>query len=443
MLIIYNTKLCYAHKEFYFYPQQFNINMRDIFEKIRNNRGPLGQHAKESHGYFTFPKLEGEIAPVMKFRGKDVLTWSINNYLGLSNLPEVRKVDADAARDWGLGYPMGARMMSGQTKEHEQLENELAEFMDKEAGYLLNFGYQGCMSAIEALVGRNDVIVYDSESHACMIDGVRLHQGKRKVFLHNDMESFDKQMAIATKLVEQSGGGILVVTEGVFGMSGDQGKLKEIVEFRKSGKYDFRLFVDDAHGFGTLGEKGQGAGEHQGVQDEIDVLFGTFAKSMASVGAFVCSTEDVINYLAYNMRSQIFAKSLPMPLVIGALKRLELLKGKEQREKLWTITNALQGGLKNAGFSLGNSNTCVTPVMLSGTLGEATNLTFDLRENHNLFCSIVVYPVVPKGMILLRLIPTAAHSLEDVAYTIDVFKKIKGKLDAGEYHSEKVLDTNA
>ncbi len=417
--------------------------MRDIFDKIKHNRGPLGQHAKESHGYFTFPKLEGEIAPIMKFRGKDVLTWSINNYLGLSNLPEVRKVDADASRDWGLGYPMGARMMSGQTKEHEQLEKELADFMDKEAGYLLNFGYQGCMSAIEALVGRNDVIVYDSESHACMIDGVRLHQGKRKVFLHNDMESFDKQMAIATKLVEQSGGGILVVTEGVFGMSGDQGKLKEIVEFRKSGKYDFRLFVDDAHGFGTLGEKGQGAGEFQGVQDEIDVLFGTFAKSMASVGAFVCSTEDVINYLAYNMRSQIFAKSLPMPLVIGALKRLELLKGKEQREKLWTITNALQGGLKKAGFSLGNSNTCVTPVMLSGTLGEATNLTFDLRENYNLFCSIVVYPVVPKGMILLRLIPTAAHSLENVEYTIDVFKKIKGKLDAGEYHSENVLDTNA
>ena len=269
--------------------------MRDIFDKIKHNRGPLGQHAKESHGYFTFPKLEGEIAPIMKFRGKDVLTWSINNYLGLSNLPEVRKVDADASRDWGLGYPMGARMMSGQTKEHEQLERELAEFMDKEAGYLLNFGYQGCMSSIEALVGRNDVIVYDSESHACMIDGVRLHQGKRKVFLHNDMESFDKQMAIATKLVEQSGGGILVVTEGVFGMSGDQGKLKEIIEFRKSGKYDFRLFVDDAHGFGTLGDKGQGAGEFQGVQNEIDVLFGTFAKSMASVGAFVCSTEDVIN----------------------------------------------------------------------------------------------------------------------------------------------------
>ena len=331
--------------------------MRDIFDKIKHNRGPLGQHAKESHGYFTFPKLEGEIAPIMKFRGKDVLTWSINNYLGLSNLPEVRKVDADASRDWGLGYPMGARMMSGQTKEHEQLERELAEFMDKEAGYLLNFGYQGCMSSIEALVGRNDVIVYDSESHACMIDGVRLHQGKRKVFLHNDMESFDKQMAIATKLVEQSGGGILVVTEGVFGMSGDQGKLKEIIEFRKSGKYDFRLFVDDAHGFGTLGDKGQGAGEFQGVQDEIDVLFGTFAKSMASVGAFVCSTEDVINYLAYNMRSQIFAKSLPMPLVIGALKRLELLKAKEQRDKLWNITNALQGGLKEAGFNLGNSNT--------------------------------------------------------------------------------------
>ena len=417
--------------------------MTDIFDKIKANRGPLGQHAKESHGYFTFPKLEGDIAPRMTFKGKEVLTWSINNYLGLSNLPEIRKADADAAQRWGLGYPMGARMMSGQTSEHEKLERQLADFMDKDACYLLNFGYQGCMSAIEALVDRNDVIVYDSESHACMVDGVRLHQGKRKVFKHNDMESFEKQMATATKLAEESGGGILVVTEGVFGMSGDQGKLKEIIEYRKSGKFQFRIFVDDAHGFGTLGEKGQGAGEIQGVQEEIDVLFGTFAKSMASVGAFVCSNDDIINYLAYNMRSQIFAKSLPMPLVVGALKRLELLKGTAQRDKLWTITNALQNGLKNAGFNLGNTNSCVTPVMLSGTLGEATNLTFDLRENHNLFCSIVVYPVVPKGMILLRLIPTASHSIDDVNYTIKVFKEIKIKLDAGHYHSDKVLNTNA
>ncbi len=416
--------------------------MKDIFDKIKNNRGPLGQHAKESHGYFTFPKLEGEIAPRMRFKGKEVLTWSINNYLGLSNHPDVRKADADASKEWGMGYPMGARMMSGHTNEHEQLENELASFMDKESCYLLNFGYQGCMSTIEALVDRNDVIVYDSESHACMVDGVRLHQGKRKVFLHNDMNSFEKQMNVATKIAEQSGGGILVVTEGVFGMSGDQGKLKEIIEYRKSGKYNFRLFVDDAHGFGTLGDKGQGAGEEQGIQDEIDVLFGTFAKSMASIGAFVCSTDDVINYLAYNMRSQIFAKSLPMPLVIGGLKRLELLKTSEQKEKLWKITNALQSGLKKSGFNLGNTNSCVTPVMLSGTLGEATKLTFDLRENYSLFCSIVVYPVVPKDVILLRLIPTASHSLEDVDYTINIFKKIKSKLDAGEYHSDKVLDAN-
>ena len=416
--------------------------MQDIFDKIKQNRGPLGQHAKESHGYFTFPKLEGEIAPVMKFRGKDVLTWSINNYLGLSNLPEVRKADADAAKDWGLGYPMGARMMSGQTQQHEELENELASFMEKEACYLLNFGYQGFMSCVEALVNRKDVIVYDSECHACLVDGVRLHQGKRFVFPHNDIDKCKIQLDRANKIVAETGGGILLITEGVFGMSGDQGKIKEIVELRKQG-YQFRLLVDDAHGFGTLGDKGQGAGEHQGVHDEIDILLGTFAKSMASIGAFVCSTSDVVNYLAYNMRSQIFAKSLPMPLVLGALKRLELVKGKEQRDKLWNITNALQNGLKDAGFNLGNSNSCVTPVMLSGTLGEATNLTFDLRENHNLFCSIVVYPVVPKGMILLRLIPTAAHSLEDVEYTINIFKKIKVKLDAGEYHSEKVLDTNA
>ena len=410
----------------------------DIFEKIKKNRGPLGQYSKGVHGYFTFPKLEGEIGNKMIFRGKECLVWSVNNYLGLANHPEVRKVDSEASSEWGLGYPMGARMMSGQTSEHEKLERELADFMDKDACYLLNFGYQGCMSAIEALVDRNDVIVYDSESHACMVDGVRLHQGKRKVFKHNDMQSFEKQMATATKLAKESGGGILVVTEGVFGMSGDQGKLKEIIEYRKSGKFQFRIFVDDAHGFGTLGEKGQGAGEIQGVQDEIDVLFGTFAKSMASVGAFVCSNDDIINYLAYNMRSQIFAKSLPMPLVVGALKRLELLKGAEQRDKLWTITNALQNGLKNAGFNLGNTNSCVTPVMLSGTLVEATNLTFDLIENYNIFCSIVIYPVVPKDVIMLRLIPTAVHTLEDVSYTIDTFVKVKNKLDAGEYKSEEM-----
>lgn len=415
----------------------------DIFERIAGNKGPLGQHAEGSHGYFTFPKLEGEIAPRMMFQGKEVLTWSINNYLGLSNLPEVREVDAQAAKDWGLGYPMGARMMSGQTSQHEQLENEIADFMEMEAAYLLNFGYQGFMSVIDSLVSRNDVIVYDSECHACLVDGVRLHQGKRFVFPHNDIEKCRTQLDRANKIVAETGGGILLITEGVFGMSGDQGKLKEIVDLRKNEGYKFRLVCDDAHGFGTLGEKGQGAGEAQGVHGEIDILLGTFAKSMASVGAFVCATQDVIDYLAYNMRSQVFAKSLPMPLVIGALKRLELLKGEKQRAKLWTITNALQKGLVDAGFNLGQANSCVTPVMLSGTLGEATKLTFDLRENYGIFTSIVVYPVVPKGMILLRLIPTAAHSLEDVDYTIETFKKVKVKLDAGEYHSEKLLNANA
>lgn len=415
----------------------------DIFERIAGNKGPLGKHAKGSHGYFTFPKLEGEIAPRMMFQGKEVLTWSINNYLGLSNLPSVRAVDAQAAKDWGLGYPMGARMMSGQTSQHEQLEKNIAEFMEMEAAYLLNFGYQGFMSVIDALVSRNDVIVYDSECHACLVDGIRLHQGKRFVFPHNDIDKCRTQLDRANKIVAETGGGILLITEGVFGMSGDQGKLKEIVDLRKNEGYDFRLVCDDAHGFGTLGEKGQGAGEAQGVHGEIDVLLGTFAKSMASVGAFVCATQDVIDYLAYNMRSQVFAKSLPMPLVIGAIKRLELLKGPEQRAKLWTITNALQKGLVDAGFNLGAANSCVTPVMLSGTLGEATKLTFDLRENYGIFTSIVVYPVVPKGMILLRLIPTAAHSLEDVAYTIDTFKKIKIKLDAGEYHSVELVNANA
>lgn len=412
---------------------------QDIFDKIKKNRGPLGQYSKGVHGYFTFPKLEGEIGNKMIFRGKECLVWSVNNYLGLANHPEVREADANAAKEWGLAYPMGSRMMTGQTSEHEALEAEISDFMEKEDTILLNFGYQGMVSAIDSIVDRNDVIVYDSESHACILDGMRLHAGKRFVFKHNDMESFDKQMERATKNVEQTGGGILVITEGVFGMAGDQGKLKDIVEFRKSGKYDFRLFVDDAHGFGTVGEHGQGSGEAQGVHNEIDILFGTFAKSMASIGAFICAEEHIIEFLRYNMRSQVFAKSLPMPLVIGARKRLELLRDQPQhKEKLWTIASALQKGLVEAGFDIGVTNSAVTPVFLKGNLAEATNLTFDLRENYNIFCSIVIYPVVPKDVIMLRLIPTASHTLEDVQYTIDTFKIMKTKLDAGEYQSEEM-----
>ena len=411
----------------------------DIFDRIRNDRGPLGQHAKNTHGYFTFPKLEGDISNRMMFRGKEVLVWSINNYLGLANHPDVRKVDAEAAKEWGMGYPMGARMMSGQTQYHEQLEENLAGFMQKEDAFLLNFGYQGCQSAIEALVSRHDVIVYDSESHACMVDGVRLHQGKRFVFTHNDMESFVKQLDRAKNITDQTGGGILVVTEGVFGMAGDQGKLKEIVQYKE--KYGFRLFVDDAHGFGTVGENGRGAGDEQGCHEAIDVYFGTFAKAMATIGAFVAGPKDVIDFLRYNMRSQTFAKSLPMPIVIGAIKRLEMMATQPQhKERLWEVASKLQSGLKEAGFNIGDTNSCVTPVFLQGGLGEATNLTLDLRENHGIFCSIVVYPVVPKDVIMLRLIPTAVHTLEDVAYTIETFTKVKDRLAAGEYQHEGIVD---
>ncbi len=413
--------------------------MADIFEKIKKNRGPIGQYSKGVHGYFTFPKLEGELGNKMVFRGKECLVWSLNNYLGLANHPEIREADRAAAEKYGMAYPMGARMMTGQTSEHEKFENEIADFMGYEDAILLNFGYQGMVSAIDCLVDRNDIIVYDSEAHACILDGMRLHNGKRFVFKHNDMESFEKQMTNATRLAETTGGGILVITEGVFGMAGDQGKLKEIVEFRKSGKFDFRLFVDDAHGFGTLGKTGQGAGEAQGVQNEIDVLFGTFAKSMASVGGFVCAEESIIEYFRYNMRSQMFAKALPMVNTIGARKRLEMLRTRpELKDKLWEIANGLKAGLKDAGFDLGESNSVVTPVFMKGSLAEATNLTFDLRENYNIFCSIVIYPVVPKDVIMLRLIPTAAHTLEDVAYTVETFKKIKTKLDAGEYQSDEM-----
>ena len=409
----------------------------DLFDKIRNNRGPLGKHAKDAHGYFTFPKLEGEISNKMVFRAKEVLVWSINNYIGLSNQEEVRRADEEAAKNWGFGYPMGSRMMSGNTNYHEELEHNLSAFMKKEDTILLNFGYQGMVSSIDALVDRKDVIVYDSECHACIIDGVRLHQGKRFVFPHNNIENFEKQLQRAQKITDETGGGILVITEGVFGMSGDLGKLKEITALKP--KYNFRLFVDDAHGFGTMGETGYGAGEHLGCHDEIDVYFGTFAKSMASIGAFISSTEDVVEFLRYNMRSQIFAKSLPMPIVIGAIKRLELLQSRpELKAGLWNIANNLQSGLKEAGFNLGNTESAVTPVYLTGGVGEATNLTLDLRENYGIFCSIVTYPVVPKGVILLRLIPTAIHTLEDVRYTIDSFSAIKNKLEKGEYVSEKL-----
>ena len=409
----------------------------DIFERIKANRGPIGMHAKESHGYFTFPKLEGDIGPHMIFRGKKRLNWSLNNYLGLANHPEVRKADTEGAEKFGLAAPMGARMMSGNTNYHEQLEAELSAFVEKEDTILCNFGYQAMVSAIDCLVDRRDVIVYDAESHACILDGVRLHMGKRYVFKHNDVEDCEKQLERATKLVEETGGGILVITEGVFGMRGDQGRLKEIVDLKK--KFNFRLFVDDAHGIGTLGSTGGGTGQEQGCQDGIDVYFGTFAKSFALIGGFISSEEQVVEYLRYNMRSQIFAKSLPLPLVYGALKRLELMRTQpELKENLWKITNALQKGLVDAGFEIGETDSCVTPVYMNGSIPESTNLIFDLRENYNIFCSMVVYPVVPKGMIILRLIPTAVHTLEDVNYTIECFSKIVGKLKAGEYMSDKI-----
>tara|TARA_R110002051_G_scaffold13808_4_gene45585 strand:- start:14392 stop:15651 length:1260 start_codon:yes stop_codon:yes gene_type:complete len=406
--------------------------MRDLFERIIENKGPLGKWASQAEGYFVFPKLEGPISNRMKFRGKDVITWSINDYLGLANLPEIKKVDGDAAAEYGAAYPMGARMMSGHTDFHEQLEKECAAFVEKEAAYLLNFGYQGFMSVIDALVTKDDIIVYDVDCHACIIDGVRLHMGKRFTFVHNNPESLEKNLERATKMAEQTGGGILVISEGVFGMRGEQGILKEIVALKE--KFNFRLLVDDAHGFGTLGKTGAGAGQEQGVQDGIDVYLATFAKSMASIGAFVAADQGIIDYLKYNLRSQMFAKSLPMVYVKGALKRLDMLRTQpELKAKLWENVNALQNGLKEKGFDIGTTTSCVTPVYLNGSIPEAMALVKDLRENHGIFCSIVVYPVIPKGLILLRLIPTATHTLQDVEETLVAFSSIRERLQNGTY----------
>src|SRR6476619_3249742 len=414
--------------------------MADIFERLLKNYGPIGMYRERAHGYFAFPKLEGEIGNHMKFRGKEKIVWSLNNYLGLANHPEVRKADAEAAARYGLAAPMGARMMSGNSNYHEQLEKELAQFVNKEDAALLNYGYQGMVSIIDVLCSRHDVIVYDAESHACIIDGLRLHPGHRYVFKHNDIEDFEKQLQRATALIaKQKSGGILVITEGVFGMASDQGKLKEIAELKN--QYQFRLLVDDAHGFGTLGKTGAGAGEEQGVQDQIDLYFSTFAKSMASIGAFVAGDKAIVDYIRYNIRSQIFAKSLPMPITLGNLKRLELLRTTPAlKNKLWENARKLQSGLKEKGFDIGKTDTPVTPVYMKGGVEEATAMVMDLRENYGVFASVVVYPVIPKGHIIYRLIPTASHTEQDIEDTLKAFSETKAKLDAGAYKVEAVPD---
>jgi glycine C-acetyltransferase len=417
------------------YPN-LNFETVDIFKKLDVKKTPLGKYRDVAEGYFAFPKLEGEIGPRMTFRGKEVLVWSINNYLGLANMPEIRQVDAQAAKDWGLAYPMGARLMSGHTSYHEKLEQELAAIEQKEDAFLLNYGYQGMVSIIDSLLDRHDVVIYDNENHACIYDGTRLHFGKRLVYQHNDMAQLEDRLQKATKMIEGTPGGILVITEGVYGMSGDLGDLRSIAALKK--KYEFRLLIDDAHGFGSMGEQGRGTADFLGVQDEIDVYFGTFAKAMAGIGGFVAGPKHIIDYFRYSMRSQIFAKALPMPMVIGALKRLEYVRSGEQRKKLWVIVNALQEGLRKAGFDLGHSGSPVTPVIFHGEPAQATNIILDLRENYGIFSSAVVYPVVPKGIILIRLIPTAAHSLEDVAYTVNAFDEVAVKLKQGKYDGTEV-----
>lgn len=404
----------------------------DIFERIKKDVGPLGKYADTAEGYFIFPQLKGELSNRMEFNDKEVIVWSINNYLGLGNHPEVRAKDTESTKDWGLAYPMGSRMMSGDTSTHYLLEEELAAFENKEAAVLVNFGYQGIMSAVDCLLSRHDVAVYDAGCHACIVDGLRMHAGKRFAFKHNDVASLENHLKKAQKIAEQTGGGILVISEGVFGMRGDQGKLREIVALKD--KYQFRLMVDDAHGFGTLGKTGMGAGEEQNVQDDIDIYFATFAKSFGSIGAFLAGDKDMVKYLKYNMRSQIFAKSLPMPYVEGNLKRLRMMRSMpELKDKLWSNVNKLQSGLRAAGFDIGDTNSCVTPVYMKGSVEEAMKLVYDLRENHRIFCSIVVYPVIPKGMILLRLIPTSVHTFEDIDQTIEAFSAIKIKLEANAY----------
>lgn len=410
----------------------------DIFDRIsRDSGGPIGQYREQGFGYYMFPRLEGELGPHMTFNGVECLNWSLNNYLGLANHPEVRKADADAAREWGLAYPMGSRMLTGHTRWHEELERKLAAFEKKEDAFLFNFGYQGIVSAIDSLLARHDVVVYDAECHACLLDGIRLHAGEKYKYRHNDIAHCEQIISRACAKAEEQGGGVLLITEGVYGMTGALGILDKIVALKK--KYDFRIMIDDAHGFGVMGEHGRGTSEHFGVMDGIDLYIGAFAKSMASIGGFIAGPASIIGYLRFNMRSQMYAKALPMPFVMGNLKRLEIIdspEGDELRRRLFIVTRALQDGFRKEGFDIGEAEACVTPVKVKGGISEATNVVKDLRENYKIFCSMVIYPVIPKGMIIFRIIATAAHTLDDVQRTLDAFKEIRKKLQEGYYSDE-------
>ena len=414
--------------------------MLDIFDRIeRDSGGPIGQYYDQAFGYYMYPKLEGELGPHMVFNGKEVLNWSLNNYLGLANHPEVRKADAEGAARWGLAYPMGSRMLSGHTALHEKLEKMFADFEKKEDAFLFNFGYQGIVSAIDCLTARHDVIVYDAECHACLLDGIRLHIGSKYKYRHNNIEDCEKVLAKACAEADANGGGVLLITEGVYGMTGALGKLDKIAALKK--KYSFRIMIDDAHGFGLLGAHGRGTSEELGCMDEIDLYIGAFAKSMASIGGFVAGPHSIIKYLRANMRSQMYAKSLPMPLVIGNIKRLEIImseEGDRLRKKCLEITHAIQTGFVKEGFDIGEAEACVTPVHIKGGVAQATKMAKDLRENYKIFCSVVVYPVIPKGMVIFRIVSTAAHTMEDVEYTLNAFKEIKAKLDAGAYDGDDI-----
>jgi glycine C-acetyltransferase len=395
----------------------------DLFEKLENRPGPLGKFTSNGYGYYTFPKLEGPLGPVMKFNDKDVVVWSINDYLGIGNNEQVREIDTRVTQKYSLSAPMGARLMTGNSTEHEALENELADFVHKPDALLLNYGYQGIMSVIHCLVDRNDFLIYDELSHACIVDGKQLAMGETSVYKHNDIDSLEKQLKRATAKLKPNSS-ILVVTEGVFGMTGDLGKLKEIIALKE--KYPFRLLVDDAHGFGTLGDDGSGTGTHLGCQDGVDIYFGTFAKSVALIGAFVATEPRVREFLKANARSQIFAKSLPLPIVATARERIKLIRQNPQwREKLWENTLKLRNGLKDIGYNVLPSESPVTPVLTEGSTELCTTIMRELREEHGVFVSGVAYPVVPKGMVLIRLIPMATHTDKHIEKTLNAFEAIK------------------
>ncbi|MCH9633796.1 MAG: 8-amino-7-oxononanoate synthase/2-amino-3-ketobutyrate coenzyme A ligase [Chlamydiae bacterium] len=400
----------------------------DLFHKCYQKEGLFSNVREGKDNYYAQPILEGPLGPHMTFNGQKMIVWSINDYLGLAGHPEPTARAKEVLEAFGTAYPMGARLMSGFTQNHQTFEAKLAKFAQKESALLFNYGYLGVLGVITSIMGPRDTVIIDHDSHACIVDGAKLATTRRnqfRVFRHNDMDHLEK---ILKSINQDRKGGILIVTDGIYGMTGEVAPLKEICALKE--KYNARLLVDDAHGIGIMGATGRGTGEHLGVQDKIDLYFSTFAKCFAGIGGFVAGDKEIIEHITWNARPVIFAKNLPLIYSDSLSATLDVIEREpERREKLWEIATYMQRRFKEEGFDIGNTTSPITPVFLSISGLEAIKDAIHiLREEFHIFASGVMYPVVPRGVFLLRLVPSCRHTFDDVNKTIEAFIQIKERI---------------